>query len=277
MSESDLTERTEHTEPAPKSESEFKPDFNTKPKPSEKVKTETKKKGTKHSAIQPLIDIYKQAGLILSIGKSRQGKSFLVRYLLSYGLSHNKLKFGMVFQGSKSMNDDYSQFLPSKCIVDGYDEEKLKAYIEKLKAHKQKLVEQGKADEMPRSFLVFDDLLGQMQKSQWIDNFFALYRHLNITVFLNVQYLRTAASSTLVREQASFFFAFTSQSSNQIKALYDAFASVAFDKYEDFKKAYLKATDQNYHALMWSCYGKGRGAFSIFKAPEKFASIKFDF
>lgn len=219
--------------------------------------------------------IFEKPCLILTVGKSEQGKSYLVRYLLDYALISRVFKFGIVFQGSKGMNDDYG-FLPDKAVKNGFDEAVLIKWIDKLKAQKERLVKAGKGADMPRSFIIFDDLLGILQKSAYMDNFFSLYRHLGITVFLNTQYLNTAASSTLVRQQTSFGFFFRSSAARTKDSLYEWFAGDISK--DEFLEKYKRFTKEDYNCMLYiSSERDPTKAFYRFQAPSNHKPTKVNY
>lgn len=228
--------------------------------------------------------IYKQAGLILSVGKSRQGKSYLVRYLLYNGITNSVnipadrlFRFGCVFSGSRLMNSDYSSFLPANCIHE-YSDEALQKYVEMLTERKNKLKAEGKEDQMPSSFIVFDDILGQLNRSKYTTSFFSLYRHLNITVFLNSQYLASDASSTLVRQQTTVGFFFKCSNSKGVKLIYEWFGQASRLDYKEFNNKFDKITKIPYNAMMYIDH-ENRPNFNYlsFEAPENFKPVKVSF
>jgi len=194
--------------------------------------------------------IFKEPNFILTIGKPKQGKSYMVRYFLHYGLSSNIFKFGIVFQGSAEMNSDYSSFLPKKAVVT-YSEDKLKRYIEQLTAHKKKLMSEGKEDQMPRSFIVLDDILGQLSRSDYTTHFFSLYRHLNITVFLNSQYISSNASSTICRNIASFAFFFRSSNASSTKTIHEWFGNTSGLDLKEFKTYFNRTTAEPFTCMLY--------------------------
>jgi len=184
-------------------------------------------------------------GLVLFIGRSKSGKSYLLKYMLQYYcLLKPIFKFGLVLTGSM-YNHEYD-FLPSNAVHE-YSEEILNGYINTLKKKKN----EANGGKLPASFLVLDDCLGLVTQSSAWRNLISTYRHLNITIFLSVQYLRTDASSTLVREQASVVCAFKSTNINTIKTLYDYFGSDIYDKLADFRERYSSATNERYACLLY--------------------------
>lgn len=228
--------------------------------------------------------IFNQAGLILSVGKSRQGKSYLVRYLLYNGLTNSLqidptrlFKFGVVFCGSRNMNSDYSSFLPENCIHD-YSDESLQKYVQMLTKQKEKLKSEGKEDQMPASFIVFDDILGQLTRSKYTTSFFSLYRHLNITVFLNSQYLASDASSTLVRQQTTVGFFFKCSNAKGVKLIHEWFGNASQLDYKDFNRKFNAITKIPFNAMVYIDH-ENRPSFNYlaFEAPEGFKPARISF
>ena len=146
------------------------------------------------------------AALYVLVGKSRKGKSHLARYILMNRLLSKQWHFGLVFCKSK-FNNDYTSFLPDNRIYEGYNEQVLMKYVNNLK----KIVkEKGK---VPASFIIFDDLIGVLNNAtDWFNNFISTFRHVNINVFICVQYLTGKnAVSPIMREQTNFAILFQSR------------------------------------------------------------------
>lgn len=199
--------------------------------------------------------------MILSIGKSKSGKTYNTRFLLDYWLRQKRyFKWGIVFVGSKDLNDDYD-FLPNHTIVNGYDEDLLMAYLDKLK----KIKNSGKV--LPPSFIVFDDLLGKLQSSKKFDNFVSLFRHYNITVFLNNQFLTNRTSSTIVREQTNYAFLWKTSSRHTIEAIYNWWGGLRFANYNEFKAHFLRATKKRYACMLWHSNEEIENNFLSYMSP----------
>jgi len=212
-------------------------------------------------------------GLILFVGKSKSGKTYLLQYLLQFYTTTKKIfNFGLVLTGSP-YNHEYN-FLPNHAVRE-YDEVILTGYINELKKRK----DAAAGGKLPASFLVLDDCLGLVTQSSAWKNLISTYRHLNITLFLSVQYLRNEASSTLVREQTSILFAFKSTNINTIKALYEYYGSDIFSKLDEFKKRYSCATDEKHTCMIYIADDQMQTSdknLLSFKAPE-FRPIKLKF
>lgn len=108
--------------------------------------------------------------LILLVGSSNSGKSYLIQYLLKMGCLNNKFNFGMIFTATK-YNQDFN-FLPDKFVISGYNEKVLKQYLAKLEAYAKshpvtfQQKKQGIYSNVPHNFVVFDDLIGLIPLSR---------------------------------------------------------------------------------------------------------------
>jgi hypothetical protein len=212
--------------------------------------------------------------LVLLLGKSKSGKSYLLKYLLQFYTIGPKpiFQYGLVLTGSP-YNHEYG-FLP-KHAVHEYDEELLMNYINELRKRK----DESEGERLPASFLVLDDCLGLIQRTPAWQNLLSTYRHLNITIFLSVQYLKTEASSTLIREQTGVLVAFKSTNINVIKCLYDYFGSEVFENLAEFRERYANITKQRYNAMIYIADDRlqdKKNNFQGLQAPQyKEISIKY--
>ena len=191
------------------------------------------------------LDDFRFPACILSVGKPRSGKTYLTRFLLTYFCKTDPVfKGGLVMTGSRDLNDDYD-FLPSKAIINGYDEDLLKRHVDKLQAYRKRT-----GQPPPASFIVFDDLLGKLQGSAFFNNFISIYRHLNITIFINVQYMKTRASNTLLRECVKYAFVFKTTTKISLQCIYEVIGQL-FDSFEEFKAHFLKVTSKPHAACLY--------------------------
>lgn len=202
--------------------------------------------------------------LILLLGKSKSGKSYLIKWLIrQYTQKIHHFQYGLVLTGSY-YNHEY-EYLPSHAVHE-YKAEILDTYINNLKQKKT----EGNGKPLPASFLVLDDCLGLITKTPAWQNLLSTYRHLNITLFLSVQYLKSESSSTLVREQTGVLFAFKSTNVNVIKCLYDYYASEVFENFEDFKERYLECCQKKHCCCVYvndDMLAKPNKNFLRFKCP----------
>ncbi len=108
----------------------------------------------------------------------------MIKYLILKNSVDRKIfNFGLVFCRTKFNNKDYT-YIPDQFIIGGYDEKILKNFIEKL----EKLVENG---EKFSAFLVFDDLIGVLNRNDpFLINLWSIHRHLNLSIFIATQHFK---------------------------------------------------------------------------------------
>ena len=188
-------------------------------------------------------DFEKNIACLLLIGKPKRGKSNAVKYFLMRNLLNGVFKFGLVFTKTK-YSGEY-KYLPDKYIYSGFDQSVLEDYLNGMEA----LLEKGK--KVPINFVVFDDLLGLLSKTNpTLLNFFACHRHTNTVIFLCAQHLKTAASTTL-RKICTDAIMFNSKNKNTLEALFECFGQL-FENFDEFKNYFFKLTSEPYTA----CYYK---------------------
>ena len=182
--------------------------------------------------------------IVLLIGKPKKGKSNMTKYLILDGaLNQKQFNFGLVLCGTKYSND--YDFLPDDYIIQGYNEEVLNKYVDKLKSIKEE------TGETPASnFIIFDDLIGLLDKyDNNLMNLFSIHRHLGTSIFMCVQHLNTG-TSTLLKECCSHAIMFNSKSFNTLKSLYENFGML-FENLDDFKYNFLDITKEPFTACLY--------------------------
>lgn len=207
----------------------------------------------------------------LFIGQSKSGKTYLLRYIMNYlCISKKMFQAGICFFGSASMSSDYD-YLPKYAVMNGFDEDKLKQWLRKLEAIKLKT---GK---FPATFIILDDIVGMIKKSDFLDAFMSKFRHWNITIFIAVQYLKTSASGTLVRAQVNQLFAFRCESRPTIQMIHEYWGQ-AIGNEKDFRKKFMEQTKDDHSCMLWIEGEKNVNKnFLSVTAPPNFKShnIKF--
>ena len=99
------------------------------------------------------MDIPDKPQLYVLVGVSETGKSFATKSII-YHLAKNKKISRAVCITNTKCNGGYD-FLPDRCVWDGYDEEQLQAYVDKLKKKRAE-------GTLKPSALIFDDMLGSL-------------------------------------------------------------------------------------------------------------------
>jgi hypothetical protein len=233
----------------------------------ENIVDEQKKKNPKHT--WSLAD-FKEKKAALLIGKSESGKSYLLRYLITYLSCVRKLwKVGIVFSGTAKFNNDYS-FLPPQCVIQGFSEDKLKKWLEKLTAAA------GPSKNYPPSFMILDDCLGLIGKSEYLKNFLSIFRHYNISLFICTQYLKSDVSGTILRAQLTYLIAFRTASKPTIHAMYENWGQECGDE-TDFRKLFLKQTQEEHTAFLWIDGQPTDKNFLSIKAPGEYPQLNISF
>ena len=191
--------------------------------------------------IEPQFD--KVPACLLFVGKPKRGKSNAVKYFLLKNLLEGKFKFGIVFTRTKySKEYDY---LPEKYVYTGFQQDILEKYLSGM----EKMLEEDK--DIPPNFVVFDDLLGLLSKTNpTLLNFFACHRHTNTSVFLCTQHLKSGASTTL-REITTHAFLFNTKTKNTLEALFECFGQL-FDNFDEFKNYFFDLTAEQYVCMLYS-------------------------
>ncbi len=185
------------------------------------------------------------AHLYIFSGKSQKGKSHLIKYMLYDRFKNAGWKYGLVFCKTK-FNHDYD-FLPDNRVIEGYDEEILKKYIENLR----KKMRSGGKNAVKPNFIIFEDICGILKGSDFFNNFITMYRHTNTNIIISVQYLTGRnAISPILREQTTHCFIFDTKTKRTLKNLYDSYGQL-FDHEDDFKE-YLRAnTSEKYACVLY--------------------------
>lgn len=224
----------------------------------------------KLSSFDKIFNTNKFADCVLLVGKSFRGKSWLLRYIVQTKYRQGHFKFGIVF--SKTLfNGDYD-WLPDKAKIEGYDENTLMRYFNNIKQIKLS----GK--EPPQSFIIFDDLVAVLDsKSKFFTNFLATHRHLNIHVFIAVQYL-LGTVTPIFREQISISIMFLSKTRRTLEALYESFGGL-FQSYKEFKDYFINGTSkQPYIAMVYqNSEDDIKKNYTFIRAPANFTTEQIEF
>ena len=184
---------------------------------------------------------------LLFVGRPKRGKSNAIKHII---LKHSldkfpesaKYEFGIVFTRT-SFNNDYS-FIPDEYVFDGYDESVLEKYLEGLKG------EIAKGNKVPANYVIFDDLIGLLNKHDpFLINFFGTHRHTNTHIYLATQHLKSGANTTL-REICTHAIVFNSKQTNTLQSLYENVGQL-FPTIGEFKDNFWDITKEPYTAMLY--------------------------
>lgn len=225
-------------------------------------------------------EIIKPPSMIVIAGKSKRGKSYLIKYLLTMLGLQKKFKFGLVFCKTK-FNGGYD-FFPQDKVIEGYSEKLLDKYMNTLKKYgeehpvKKKQKKEGIKTNIPPSVIVFDDILGQIDMNgNFFTSFLSNYRHYNITVIAATQYIYKI--SPIFREQADIAIMFEQNTEKSIRALFETYGQ-HFENWKKWKKYLMEHTAKPYHCLIFVEDGDSFDERYIeYMAPKNYPEVIFKF
>lgn len=198
--------------------------------------------------INPLTELLrfdKPGNVILLCGRQGSGKTNAVRHcLMKHSVDLKVYEVILVFTQTKF--DGEYDFVPDNMVVEGYNELVLRKFLKTMSKYKDK----SKGKTPPRNAVVFDDLIGLLQKQDpFLVNFFGTLRHFSSDVYLPVQHLNTG-SSTILRNITTHAVMFNSKQLNTVKSLFENFG-LLFDNVNDFKELFFRITSQPYTAMLY--------------------------
>ena len=209
-------------------------------------------------------------GVFLFVGRPKSGKSYCLRSLIKDYARQGKFSFGKVYTRTK-FNEDYN-FMPAKHVEDDYSEENLEAYINSLKAWREK-----HRKPLPPNFIIFDDLLGAMSlNTGFLSNLISIHRHYNLTIFLTAQYLMKG-TSTVLRECVTTAFLWKTIFHNSRDGIFKAFGGY-YKKESDFLDMFDSTTSPKHQCLVYNARARKKSeAYWSFMAPSKVSKFKLQF
>ena len=168
------------------------------------------------------------------------GKTYMIEWILLN--IANSFKYGCVFCPEHS-NSQYSNILPSKYIHNTNVDQMIKNLI----------TLQNNTEKKYRAFLILDDCLGQSNlfSSNIFQQLITTYRHLNISIFLAVQYIKSTNKSPLIQTCASHVIIFKPINTLQYKNLFEYFGSNKYKNLHSFQTSVIKKLKKKYSFLIY--------------------------
>lgn len=203
--------------------------------------------------------------ICLLLGICKSGKSYLTKYLTQYFTKNKKFKYGLYISGS-GFSDDVD-WIDERYMWEGYDEDRLKQYMDKAKTRKK----------MP-NFLILDDCVGLISRSPYFAHLTSTHRHYGTSIFICSQDMKATVSTPMIRNIANYTFIFNVTSKPVKKEIYDHWGSACYEDYEKFDKMFSKATSKRFHCAFFNneIYDKDRKMVQ-FVAPPNFKTAKLMF
>lgn len=193
-----------------------------------------------HIAIEDNVTIdgisYEIPNMFLFAGKVKSGKSFALRYMVQEIIKQKKFKFGWVFCKT-AFNGSYDWMKPN--VTTGYSERVLMKHMGILRRKREEL-----GRNMPPNFIIFDDLIGELNpNNQIFNNLITTFRHYNTSIFLATQFIKGNITKPTFREQVRYVFCWPNGGVTNDKNLFDSFASSFFDNARQLKTYFKAITD----------------------------------
>jgi hypothetical protein len=178
-------------------------------------------------------------------------------------------KFGILFAGT--LFSKAYDWIPKKARVEGYNEKRLMAHVNRLKAMHRK----GK--KLPQSWIWFDDLQGILtQNTPFFLNLVTTARHLGINIIIAAQYLNTGLNTTL-RAQCNYALLWKTKQERALKMCHREFGQL-FPSYDDFAAYLQQATAEKYSCV---CYMERSddidSNYHVIRAPKDMPHTKLEF
>jgi hypothetical protein len=159
------------------------------------------------------------------VGAPKQGKSHLIRYILSQLNSkkdtYQHINYMLLFTKTK-FTGAYNDIVPKEWQYNNYNENAIKKLMSIQESY------HNKGYKCPPALILFDDCLSKkdFQKQSFLD-LLCNYRHYNISIIISAQYLLGNISTTN-RECISQAFIFKLKSYNSLNGVYNSwFTSMA--------------------------------------------------
>ena len=155
------------------------------------------------------------------IGSRGSGKTFLIQDIIYY---HRKTPAGMIFTGSETSAENFSEFFPKSFIYDKVDDAAI-AKLERVVKEQRKL-RKKKVDYDYSSLLLFDDC-GYDKKivnTEVIRGIFMNGRHWKILLMMAVQYCKSVPPC--IRLNCDYIFIFREPSKAERRKLWTEYAGI---------------------------------------------------
>jgi hypothetical protein len=217
----------------------------------------------------------------LGAGSSKCGKSYLFRYIICEGILDGKYSSGIVFTTTK-FNADYTQFLPTYMVIEGFNMDMIDAMLEAIKVKYKDVFEkcekEGKSPPkgaIDGTFIVLDDILSLInQHDPRFQSFLATYRHYNISLFCTTQYIYMA--TPLLRQQMDYAFMFNHDQMRSLESLYETFGT-RFETLDNFRRMLKEETEVPYTAVLYLKDAPPQEKYFQYRAPANYQITKFTF
>jgi hypothetical protein len=175
-------------------------------------------------------------------------------------------KFGVVFCSTK-FNNPYS-YIPDNATFDENINETLEKYVAWLKDKFEK------DKKLQPNFIIFDDVLGELQNDKTFKNLVSTYRHYLSIIFVASQHVQYI--TPLMREQIVYAFCFSMSTELARKNVWKAIGQSRNP--DEFYAIMDSCTHEKHRTLFYNAEADDEEErFLTFKAPAETSTGKYKF
>lgn len=191
----------------------------------------------------------KDDSVVLFIGKRNVGKSFCLKYIMSF---HNTIPVGVVISPTERANHFFESWVPKMLLYDEYSENTVNKFLDRqIKITDQYNAEQGrygKTDLDPRAFLILDDCLYDRSwpNSKNIRCLFMNGRHYKVFFLITMQY--PLGIPPHLRTNVDYIFIFRDNQIKNRERIYQQYAGM-FPSFDIFSQVLDQCTE-NFECLV---------------------------
>jgi hypothetical protein len=191
----------------------------------------------------------KDDSVVLFIGKRNVGKSFCMKYIMSF---HQSMPVGVVISPTERANHFFEPWVPKMLVYDEYDENIVGKFLDRqtkitdqYNAEKAKF---GRTDLDPRAFLILDDCLYDKTwpNSKNIRCLFMNGRHYKVFFLITMQY--PLGIPPHLRANVDYVFIFRDNQIKNRERIYQQYAGM-FPSFDVFNQVMDQCTE-NFECLV---------------------------
>lgn len=191
----------------------------------------------------------KDDSVVLFIGKRNVGKSFCLKYIMSF---HQSIPVGVVVSPTERANHFFESWVPKMLLYDEYTENTVAKFLDRqikitdqYNAEKKKY---GRTDLDPRAFLILDDCLYDKSwpNSKNIRCLFMNGRHYKVFFLITMQY--PLGIPPHLRSNVDYIFIFRDNQIKNRERIYQQYAGM-FPSFDIFSQVMDQCTE-NFECLV---------------------------
>lgn len=191
----------------------------------------------------------KDDSVVLFIGKRNVGKSFCMKYIMSF---HQSMPIGVVVSPTEKANHFFEPWVPKMLVYDEYDEQVVSKFLDRqtkiTDQYNSEVKKMGRSDLDPRAFLILDDCLYDKTwpNSKNIRCLFMNGRHYKVFFLITMQY--PLGIPPHLRANVDYVFIFRDNQVKNRERIYQQYAGM-FPTFDIFNQCMDQCTE-NYECMV---------------------------